>query len=133
MQANVAKAKFKGNSYAAWSEITPLHNKLINAIIQSPCHIIATMRSKTEYAQNKIDNDKTVIEKVGLAPVQRDGVDYEFTTVFDINNEHTTFASKDRTGIFGEKFFRITPKVGEVLRKWLNAGTEKGSQSQIRQ
>lgn len=126
MQANVAKAKFKGNSYAAWSEITPLHNKLINAIIQSPCHIIATMRSKTEYVQNKIDNDKTVIEKVGLAPVQRDGVDYEFTTVFDINNEHTTFASKDRTGIFGEKFFRITPKVGEVLRKWLNVGTEKG-------
>ena len=112
-----------GNSYVAWGKVTPLQNQLVDCILASPCHIIATMRSKTEYVQ-KNDNGHTEIHKVGLAPVQRDGIDYEFTTVFDTNNDHITVVSKDRTGIFGDKPFRVTPKVGEALRKWLDAGVE---------
>ena len=106
-----------GNSYVAWGKVTPLQNQLIDCILASPCHIIATMRSKTEYAQVQNDKGRTEIKKLGLAPVQRDGIDYEFTTVFDLNDEHTTVVSKDRTGIFGGKIFTITPRVGEVLRK----------------
>ncbi|SKB01142.1 AAA domain-containing protein, partial [Caloramator quimbayensis] len=45
--------KYGGNKFAAWRDITPLHNKLIEAIISSPCHIIATMRAKTQYIQTQ--------------------------------------------------------------------------------
>ena len=124
IQGNVVASSKSGNSYTAWRQVTPLQNRLVDCILTSPCHIIATMRSKTEYVQNKDDNGRTEIRKAGLAPIQRDGMDYEFTTVFDTNDKHITVVSKDRTGIFGDTPFRVTPKVGEVLRKWLDAGVE---------
>ena len=36
----------KGNSYTAWRFVTPKHNALVEAMLQSTCHIIATIRSK---------------------------------------------------------------------------------------
>ena len=113
-----------GNSYAAWSKITPMHNRLIDAIITSNCHIIATMRSKTDYAQLQNDKGRTEIRKVGLAPVQRDGMDYEFTVVFDLGMEHTVTVSKDRTGLFDRQVFTITKETGQRLNDWLNSGAE---------
>jgi hypothetical protein len=69
MQGKIAAASRSSNSYMAWRQVTPLHNRLIDAMLSSPCHIIATMRSKTEYVQ--VDNDRggKEIRKVGLAPV----------------------------------------------------------------
>ena len=89
----------KGNSYTAWRHVTPWYNKLVDTMLNSNCHIIATMRSKTEYAQIQNERGKTEIKKLGLAPVQRDGMDYEFTTVFDISMTHDVTVSKDRTSI----------------------------------
>ena len=123
-QNNIASTKYRGNSYAAWRDITPLHNLLIDAILASPCHIIATMRSKTDYAN---DNGKPL--KVGLAPVQREGTDYEFTTVLDIAQNHLATVSKDRTGLFPDTPFSITPMIGERLLDWLNADTKKGGEA----
>ena len=90
----------KYNSFSAWNKVTPIQNKLIEAMLTSKCHIIATMRSRTDYVQVVNDKGRTEIRKVGLAPVQRDGMDYEFSLVFDLNNEHTVTVSKDRTSIF---------------------------------
>lgn len=116
--------KRTGNSYAAWRDVTPLHNRFIDAMLQTPVHIIATMRSKTDYVQEKNDEGKTVVRKVGLAPVQRDGFEYEFTLFLDIANDHTATASKDRTSLYDGKSFLITPKVGETLMEWLESGTD---------
>lgn len=113
-----------GNSYAAWRQITPMQNKLIEAIIASRCHIIATMRSKTDYAQLQNEKGRTEIRKVGLAPVQRDGVDYEFTVVFDLGMDHSVTVSKDRTGLFDSQTFHITQETGQILNNWLNSGAE---------
>lgn len=113
-----------GNSYAAWRQITPMQNKLIEAIIASRCHIIATMRSKTDYAQLQNEKGRTEIRKVGLAPVQRDGVDYEFTVVFDLGMDHNVTVSKDRTGLFDNQTFHITQETGQILNNWLNSGAE---------
>ena len=89
-------------------QVTLWHNKLIDAMLSSSCHIIATVRSKTEYIQ--VDNERggKEIRKVGLAPVQREGMDYEFGTVFDLTAEHNATVSKDRTGIFDGTIFKIT-------------------------
>ena len=112
------------NSYAAWRTVTPEHNGLVEAMLTSPCHIIATMRSKQEYVQDKNDNGKTVIKKVGMAPVQRDGMEYEFTVMFDLDTNHVASTSKDRTRLFDGQYFTLTRDQGAQLLEWLEAGEE---------
>ena len=114
----------KYNSFSAWSKVTPLQNKLIEAMLTSKCHIIATMRSRTDYVQVVNDKGRTEIRKVGLAPVQRDGMDYEFSLVFDLNNEHTVTVSKDRTSLFDGQSFTLSPEIGTKLLVWLNSGKD---------
>ena len=113
-----------GNSYTAWRKITPVHNRLIETMLASNCHIIATMRSKTDYAMIQNDKGKTEIRKIGLAPVQRDGMDYEFTVVFDLSMEHTVTVSKDRTSLFDRQMFVINKETGKILYDWLNTGAD---------
>lgn len=117
-------ASGKYNSFSAWSKVTPLQNKLIEAMLSSRCHIIATMRSKTDYVQVINDKGRTEIKKVGLAPVQREGMDYEFSIVFDLNNEHTVTVSKDRTSLFDGQNFMLSKEVGEKLLDYLNSGVD---------
>ena len=124
MHNTITKNMKSGNSYVAWSQITPWQNRLIETMLGSSCHIIATMRSKTDYAQLQNDRGRTEIRKVGLAPVQRDGMDYEFTIVFDLSMEHTVTVSKDRTSMFDRQVFTITPDTGRLLLDWLNTGAE---------
>src|SRR5213075_24314 len=88
-----------GNSYTNWSKLTPRHNSFVQHILQSPAHVIGTIRAKQDYVLSE-KNGKQVPEKVGLKGVTRDGMDYEFTLVFDIDIKHNASASKDRTGLF---------------------------------
>ncbi|NVN92305.1 MAG: AAA family ATPase [Desulfuromonadales bacterium] len=112
-----------GNKFAGWREATPKHNSLVDAMLQSPLHIIATMRSKTEYILVEDEKGKKVPKKVGLAPVQREGVDYEFALVFDIDQErHIATSSKDRTGIFDGFFGKLAEEHGRAIREWLYSG-----------
>ena len=115
-------ANMSGNSFTNWSKITPRQNAFINAVLQADAHVIATMRVKQDYVLNQKDG-KYVPEKVGLKAVQRDGVDYEFTLVFDIDIKHHASASKDRTNLFtGRPEFTITSKTGELILEWCNSG-----------
>ena len=119
LQGKITDASYSKNSYTAWRQVTPLHNKLIEMMLNSSCHIIATMRSKTDYIQTENENGKKQIIKVGLTPVQREGMDYEFTTVFDLNQNHTVNVSKDRTGIFDGEIFTLSELTGQKLKEWL--------------
>ena len=114
----------KANSFAAWGQVTPKHNAFIDAIINSRLHIICTIRSKTEYAQIQNERGKTEIRKMRLGLVQREGIDYEFTTVFDLNFNHEVTVSKDRTSIFDGQVFTITQETGKLLKDWLDSGIE---------
>ena len=114
----------RNNSFSAWGQITPKHNAFIDAIIASKLHIICTIRSKTEYAQIQNEKGKTEIKKIGLGLVQRDGIDYEFTTVFDLNQDHSVSVSKDRTSLFDGQVFMITQEIGKQLKEWLDTGIE---------
>lgn len=114
----------KGNGYTAWRTITPEHNGLIDAMLRSPCHVIATMRAKTEYVIEKNDRGKDTPRKIGMAPVQREGMDYEFSVVFDIDSQHVAHASKDRTGLFDGQYFTLNTKTGADLRDWLESGAD---------
>lgn len=111
-----------GNSYTAWRDITPEHNKMIDAILQSSCHVICNFRAKQEYLQTKDNNGKTVIKNMGLGLQFRDSVEYELSTLLMIDSDHVANATKDRTGLFDGKYFTITPDTGKEIYAWLSSG-----------
>jgi hypothetical protein len=114
-----------GNSWAAWRKVTPKHNRLVEAMLQSSCHIIATMRSKMEYTQ-ATENGKTAVKKLGMNPIQRDGMEYEFTLFLDLDLDHLATATKDRTTLFDGKFFKPSQDTGRSLMAWLGEGRGQG-------
>jgi len=107
-----------GNSWSAWRQVTPKHNELVDAMLQSRCHIIATMRSKMEYAQVE-ENGKKQVKKLGMSPIQRDGMEYEFTVFIDLDQQHTATTTKDRTTLFDGQYFVPTIETGKTLLAWL--------------
>jgi len=112
-----------GNSFTNFATFTPEHERFKNAILQSPIHVIATMRSKQEYALQANDKGKQTPVKIGMAPIQRDGMDYEFTIAFDVQANHYATASKDRTSLFIDKTVNLAdPSTAEALRSWLESG-----------
>jgi hypothetical protein len=114
-----------GNSWQAWRQVTPEHNALVEALLQSRCHIIATMRAKTEYVQEKDERTgKQVVRKIGLAPIMRDGIEYEFTTFFELDVQHMAYTGKDRTRLFDGEIFRPDIETGRKLLGWLNSGVD---------
>lgn len=111
-----------GNSYTAWRDVTPEHNKMIDAILQSSCHVICNFRAKQEYLQTKDNNGKTVIKNMGLGLQFRDSVEYELSTLLMIDSDHVANATKDRTGLFDGKYFVISPDTGKEIYAWLSSG-----------
>jgi hypothetical protein len=83
------------------------------------------MRSKTEYVLETNDRGKQVPKKVGMAPIQRDGMEYEFTVMLDIDASHVASTTKDRTSLFDGRYFKIGKDTGEELRTWLESGVEQ--------
>ncbi len=130
---DVATKKSKsGNSYQAWSQGTPKQNELINKILTSDLHIIATMRTKTAYEIVKNSDGKVAPKKIGLAPVQRADIEYEFTIVMDIDVDgHFATTSKDRTGIFDSRSFVPDESIGVELVAWLESGVTPKTQDEI--
>lgn len=112
-----------GNSFTNWAKITPRHNAFIDAIIQSKCHVLTSVRKKQEYEMSKDSSGKTEVVKIGLAEQQREGFSYEVTLNFDISIDHYAKADKDRTGLFMDKpAVKISTDIGKVLLEWANAG-----------
>jgi hypothetical protein len=121
-----AAAKDKSNNkFAAWRTVTPLHNALVEAMLQCRCHVIATMRSKVEYAQeNDAGTGRTRIRKLGMAPVQRDGIEYEFDVVGDLDPDtHDLTITKTRyRPLDGQVIARPDAGLGRKLAAWLSDG-----------
>lgn len=125
MHDKAAASSRSGNGFAAWREVTPKHNALVEAILRSNLHIITTMRTKTAYEIVEDDRGKKAPRKIGLAPVQRDGMEYEFTVVLDLSvDKHIATSSKDRTRLFDGQHMVLTPAVGESLLNWLESGVD---------
>ena len=117
-------SSLQGNSFTNWAKVTPRQDEFVQHILQSPAHIIATIRTKQDYILSE-RNGKLVPEKVGLKAVQRDGLDYEFTLVFDLNIRNNAVASKDRTNLFSSSpEQRLSIETGKTINAWCNSGAE---------
>lgn len=111
-----------GNSFTNWGVITQEQEKLVSKILHSDIHTIVTMRSKMVYELVESGNGKLKPQKMGLAPIQRDDVEYEFTLVLDIASDHNAEQSKDRTSLFNGRIFLPTEETGAELIDWLLTG-----------
>lgn len=133
-QVDIATARGKsGNKFAdGWREVTPMHNQLIDAIIAAPLHVIATMRVKTEYVIEENDRGKKVPVKVGLAPVQRSGMEYEFDIVGDIDHDHRLVVTKSRCAPLADAVISRPGKdLADTLAAWLSSGAALASAEQV--
>jgi len=113
-------AAMVGNSFVNWNKITPRYNAFIQKILQSNCHIICTLRTKQDYNLTE-KNGKLIPEKAGTKAIMREGIDYEFTIVMNMDLKHQAKVTKDRTGIFAEKSeFIPTVETGKTILEWCN-------------
>jgi hypothetical protein len=118
-----------GNSFTNWNKVIPRHNAFVQKILQSRCHVIATIRSKQDYVLSE-KNGKMVPEKIGLKGITREGMDYEFTIVMELDIKHNSIATKDRTGLFMDKpSFVIKSSTGKRILEWCNLGAKSGTMS----
>jgi len=119
----IAKRSPSSNTFAAWRDVTPLHNQLIEAMLLCQCHLIVTMRSKTEYVMEEYEDKgrkKTRPTKVGLAPIQRDGLEYEFDVVGDMDRDNNLIVTKSRCpDLFGKVINKPGKDFTYTLRAWM--------------
>lgn len=116
-------AGLAGNSFTNWSKITPRINDLVAKILSSTSHIIVTIRVKQDYILQDKGNGKLTPEKVGLKTIMRDGIDYEFTIVLELDINHFAKSSKDRTGLFADvPPFKISADTGHKILEWCISG-----------
>jgi hypothetical protein len=124
MVDNAAKRSQSGNSFAAWKNVTPIHNQLVDSIIAAPIHVLVSMRTKTEWVIDEVsDRDgkkKKVPRKVGLAPVMRDGIEFEFDVCGDLDQDNTLTVTKSRCPeLAGQAINRPGKEMAEALKRWL--------------
>jgi hypothetical protein len=120
-EKETAKMKMP-NSFTAWAAVTPRHQSFIDAIVHSRAHIVCCMRSKTEYILTE-RNGRQVPQKVGMAPITRDGFEFEVSIHFELDQQHKAFCSKDRTGLFTQNDpFIISQQTGKQIIDWCQSG-----------
>jgi len=121
-----------GGRFQDWAPVTKRHQEFIDAILQSNCHVITTVRRKIDYSLDTAQNGRTKVVKHGTKEITREGFEYELTVNFEIiNDKHMVRASKDRTGLFPSEKpeFMINASTGRKIREWCENGT--GTEQEI--
>lgn len=121
-----AQATKSGSTFGAWRHATPKHNLLVDTMLAAPLHLITTMRVKMEHVQEKNASGKTEIRKVGMQPIQRDGLEYEFDVIGDIDQQQMMSISKTRCAkLKGELIHEPGEALAQTLLAWANSGAPR--------
>jgi hypothetical protein len=121
---NAAKRSYGGNSFGGWKEARPMERAMVDALLAYPGHVIVTMRTKTEWVIEENERGKKTPRKLGMKPEQRDGIEYEFDIVGDLDLENTLVVSKSRCRALAQAVIRRPDGdnfAAQVLT-WLGAG-----------
>lgn len=115
-----AKKKVMKNDFMAWAEPSQEHRKLLEAILQSPIHVVCTLRSKMSYEIVE-QNGKKVPVKVGMAPIHREGVEYEFDVLASMDHENVMTVHGTRCrALKGMVMKEPDERIGEIVAAWLD-------------
>jgi hypothetical protein len=113
-----------GGNVTNWKNATPLHQRMVDAILQAPMHVITTMRSRMEHVIDRNEAGKVIgVRKVGMAPIQRPGMEYEFDLVCDMDWLHILTVSKSRCSAVADMVVdRPGPSFMAPVIEWLTSG-----------
>lgn len=118
---------------SGWKEMRPEERRMVDALLAFPGHLIVTLRSKVEYVIVENERGKKEPRKVGLKPIQREGVEYEFDLVGDLDLDNKMTVSKTR---MPELARRIIPEpgteLGEQIKAWLDDGVARPTVAEYR-
>lgn len=115
-----------GNSFAGWKEMRPVERRMVDAMLAYPGHVIATMRTKTEWVIEQNERGKNVPRRVGTKAEQRDGIEYEFDVVGDLNLENELMVTKTRCPALKRAVIREPgEEFAETVKAWLEAGADR--------
>lgn len=130
---NAAKRSYGGNSFGGWKEARPKERQMIDALVSYPGHVIVTMRSRTDYVIEENDRGRKVPRKVGLKPEQREGIEYEFDIVGDLDHENTLVITKSRARTIANRVIqRPGVDFAEEIAAWLSAGEPRADANTYR-
>ena len=131
--ADAAAARSGGNSFAGWKDATPKLRHLIDVMLGLDAHFIGTMRSKMEYVLEQNERGRTAPRKVGLAPVMRQGVEYEFTLVGDIDLDHRIAITKSRCDRLADELVQPgrADEAAKVFADWLGEGEPLATKAEV--
>lgn len=119
------QSRSKDSFGAGWRDASPLHNKFIDSILAFRGHVIATLRTKTEYVIEEGANGKKTPRKIGMAPVQRDGVEYEFTVVGDFIDHNKLAITKTRIDALNDAvIYKPGREMADTIMAWFAAGED---------
>lgn len=125
MVDKAAKRSQSGNSFAAWKEVTPVHNRLVDTLLSSPLHVICTLRTKTEWVIEENERGRKVPRKIGTAPIMRDGIEFEFDVCGDMDQDNTLIVTKTRcSALAGQAISKPGDALAKTLVAWLSDGDE---------
>lgn len=124
MLEQVDKRAKGGNNFSGWKEAGPDERRMIDALVAYPGHVIVTLRVKTEYVIEQNDRGKSVPRKVGLKPIQRDGIEYEFDVVADLDHDNVLSVSKTRVPSLAHAVVpQPGPELADTISEWLSDGS----------
>jgi DNA polymerase III delta prime subunit len=120
----IAKRKQYSSNFPAWKDANPQERLLWDTMLGCDMHVMATLRTKTEYVIEEVvgrdGKKRSVPRKVGLAPIQREGLEYEFDVVAEMDMDHNMIVTKTRCKPLTDRAFnRPGAEVAEILHEWL--------------
>lgn len=126
---NAQKRAQSRDGMSGWKDFRPWERRMVDMMISSPMHVIVTMRTKTAYEDQMVNGKKSRV-KIGLAPVQRDGMEYEFDLVGAMDDENNLVVDKTRCSFYSGK---VLPKPGEKefapFAEWLKGAKDSVPQA----
>lgn len=121
----LAQVDKRGGQFSAWKDVTPMQHALVDAILSYPGHVIVTMRAKTEYVVEQNSKGKSAPRKVGLAPVQRDGMEYEFDITGMMDDQNNLTITKTRCSRLANQVFSMPgAEIAQIIEAWLDDGVD---------
>jgi AAA domain len=122
---NSARRSGSNNSWGGWKEVRPVERRMIDAMVGYPGHLIVTMRTKTEWVVQDNAKGKKEPKKIGTKPEQRDGIEYEFSVVADMDVDNVLTVTKTRVPPLKRAVITEPgPEVAQTILDWLSEGGE---------
>jgi hypothetical protein len=126
---NEVHDKMPGNSFTNWGPLKARHRKLMEKILQSHIHVIATARGKDAYTMED-KNGKQVPKKVAEGIIGDKELEYNYTCTFQlVQDTHIATVMKDNTHLFEGRYEVLTEKDGNAIYDWANSGVVRPAET----